>query len=161
MTKEETIKAIRNKAIDMGLDLTSQIAYILATVEHETAGTFQPVREGLNASDDWRRRHLRYYPYYGRGYVQLTWKANYQTYGKKLGIDLVGHPDLALDPDNAAFILIDGFKTGAFTGKKLTDYVNENETDFFNARRCINGLDCAEKIAGLAMKYQAQLDAES
>ena len=148
MTKEETIKAIRNKCIDMDLDLTSQIGYVLGTVDWETAHTFQPVKEAYWNSENWRKSHLRYYPYYGRGYVQLTWKDNYRKYGEKLGIDLVGNPDLALDPDNAMFILIDGFKTGAFTGKKITDYINEDRTDFYNARRCINGLDRADEDSG-------------
>jgi predicted chitinase len=161
MTKEETIIAIRNQCIDLGLDLVDQIAYVLATVEHETAGTFQPVKEAYWKDEAWRQAHLRYYPYYGRGYVQLTWKANYQVYGRKLGLDLVAHPDLAMDPGNARFILIDGFKTGVFTGKKIADYINENDTDFINARRCINGLDCAQKIAALAAKYQEQIGKEA
>jgi len=162
MNKDETIKAIRNKCIDMGLDLQDQVAYVLATVEHETAGTFQPVREAYWESEDWRKAHLQsYYPYYGRGYVQLTWKYNYQAYGEKLAIDLEGNPDLALDATNAMFILIDGFKNGVFTGKKLTDYINDNGTDFINARRCINGLDCAEKIAALAENYQTEMGSET
>lgn len=160
MDREEVVKTIRNKCIDMGLDLTSQIAYVLATVEHETAGTFQPVKEAYWNSENWRRTHLRYYPYYGRGYVQLTWKDNYRKYGEKLGIDLVNNPDLALEPENSVFILVDGFKTGAFTGKKLTDFVNEDGTDFYNARTCINGHDKAETIASMAERYQERLEAE-
>jgi hypothetical protein len=160
MDKEETKKAIRNKCIDMGLDLTSQIAYVLATVDWETGHTFQPVKEAFWCSEEWRKDHLRYYPYYGRGYVQLTWKDNYRKYGEKLDIDLVDNPDLALEPETAMFVLIDGFKTGAFTGKKLADFVNEDETDYYNARTCINGHDKAETIAAMAERYQEQLESE-
>ncbi len=39
--------------------------------------------------------------YKGRGFIQLTGKDNYRTYGKKLGIDLVNNPELAADPDTA------------------------------------------------------------
>lgn len=46
-----------------------------------------------------------YAPYYGRGYIQLTWRANYQTYGDLLGVDLVDNPDLACEPAHAARIL--------------------------------------------------------
>lgn len=42
------------------------------------------------------------YLYRGRGMIQLTGKANYEKYGKMLGIDLVSNPDLANDPDIAA-----------------------------------------------------------
>lgn len=57
---------------------------------------------------------------------------------------MVNEPDLALNPEYSLFILIDEFKYGEFTGKKITDYINESKTDFYNARKCINGLDQAE-----------------
>ncbi len=34
----------------------------------------------------------------GRGFVQITGRKNYQLYTNLLGIDFVGHPDLAADP---------------------------------------------------------------
>jgi hypothetical protein len=40
--------------------------------------------------------------YKGRGYIQITGRANYQTYGDALGVGLVDNPDLALRPDIAA-----------------------------------------------------------
>lgn len=153
-SREGVIAAIKAECQKQGLSLPAQIAYVLATTEWETAHTFQPVREAFWKDEDWRRRHLsRYYPYYGRGYVQLTWEANYRKYAKILGIDLVGEPDLALEPRTALYILVHGFKTGAFTGKKLSDYINEGKTDFYNARRCINRLDRADEIAALAEKF--------
>ena len=66
---------------------------------------------------------------------------------------LVKQPDLALDPQTSLFVLVHGFKTGSFTGRDLARYINAHETDFINARRCINGLDQADHIAGLAKKY--------
>jgi Chitinase class I len=41
----------------------------------------------------------------GRGYIQITGRLNYTNYGKAIGVDLVGNPDLALDPAIAAEIL--------------------------------------------------------
>ena len=41
---------------------------------------------------------LLYNGYYGRGPIQLTWERNYAKYGDLLGVDLVGDPDLLLDP---------------------------------------------------------------
>jgi len=140
-----------------GLPLTTQKAYVLATVEWETRGTFEPVREAPSKSEEWRRQNLRYWPYYGRGYIQLTWKANYEKYGKILGLDLVNDPDLALDPEVARFILVHGFKNGTFTGRRLEEFVNPSKTDFINARRCVNALNRAKTIAQLARKWLTRL----
>jgi predicted chitinase len=159
-TKEATIAAIKSECASQGLGLKAQIAYVLATVDHETAHTFKPVREAywLNDPDAYlKAHHPDYYPYYGRGYVQLTWENNYRKYGQLVKRDLVGNPDLALDPQVALFVLVHGFKTGAFTGHKLADHVNAGKMDFLNARRCINGVDKQHEIAAIATKYLAQL----
>jgi predicted chitinase len=42
--------------------------------------------------------------YRGRGFIQLTGKDNYTQASKDLGIDLVGNPELAQDPETAAKI---------------------------------------------------------
>ena len=152
-TKEGTMEAIKSECSAQGIGLKTQMAYVLATVEWETNKTFKPVKEAYWLSEDWRREHLRYYPYYGRGFVQLTWKNNYATYGQLLGVDLVNDPDLAMNNDIALFVLVHGFKTGAFTGRKISNYISEGATDFVNARRCINGIDHAHDIAQLAEKY--------
>ena len=152
-TKEGTIAAIRDECQAHEIGLNTQIAYVLATVQWETAQTFKPVREAFWRDEEWRRNNFRYYPYYGRGYVQLTWDTNYRKYGQILGIDLVGDPDRAMDPDVALFILVHGFKTGAFTGRKITDYIHAGGADFINARRCINGRDHAHDIARLAENF--------
>lgn len=152
-----TIKAIIAEAKEAGILLNTQIAYILATVDHECS--FKPVREAhylykdFERAEAWRKKNLHYYPFYGRGFVQLTWLNNYKYYSRLLGIDLVNNPDLAMNPDIAVFILVHGFKNGTFTGAKITDYINPAKTDFRNARRCINGTDRADKIAAMANKY--------
>jgi predicted chitinase len=155
-TKAGTIAAIREECVIQGLTLKPQIAYVLATTEHETGGTFKPVTEAywLKDADAYLKiHHPDYYPYYGRGFCQLTWDYNYKKYGLLLGIDLLTHPEKALEPKNALFILVHGLKNGGFSGKRLPDYVNATKTDFINARRCVNGTDKAEHIAELAKKY--------
>jgi hypothetical protein len=92
--------------------------------------------------------------YYGRGFVQLTWADNYRNMGKRLGVDLYRNPDLALDRKIAARILIVGMVEGIFTGKKLSDYLNDRVTDYRNARRIINLLDRADEFARLAELYE-------
>lgn len=129
------------------------LAYMLATTYHETNATMQPVREAYWLSEDWRRRNLRYYPWYGRGYVQLTWEENYRKMGRLLGVDLLGNLDLAMDPHIAAAIMFEGMLMaesgfGDFTGKCLEMYFNDTTDDPVGARRIINGTDKAELIAG-------------
>jgi len=88
-----------------------------------------------------------YYPYIGRGYVQLTWEENYLRAGEKVEEDLVSFPDMALEPDIAAAVMFDGMEEGWFTGVSLLDYFNDTTDDPVNARRIINGTDRASEIA--------------
>ncbi len=128
------------------------LAYILATVEHETARSFAPVEE-------WGCGRGKAYGlvYYGRGYCQLTWEVNYERFGKLLGIDLVGHPERALDPGVAATILFRGMIEGLYTGRKLGDYIAGARCDYIDARRIVNGTDRAAHIADLARGYSLAL----
>ena len=86
----------------------------------------------------------------------LAW---YAKLGELLGIAdaLVKSPLLALDPGIAYRIMSVGMRRGAFTGRKLSHYINAQGCDYINARRIINGTDCAEKIAGYAAVFEAIL----
>jgi hypothetical protein len=139
--------------------LRNQLAYVLATAEWETNKTFLPVKEAyyIKNAEAWRKKNLRYYPWYGRGFVQLTWKDNYIKAGEKLGIDLTTDPDKVMEPDISALILVRGMKEGWFTGKKLNEYITLSSSDFVNARRIVNGIDKAKEIAQIAKKYDNEL----
>jgi putative chitinase len=135
------------------------IAYQLATTYHETGHTFQPIAE-------FGKGRGRPYgvpdpatgqTYYGRGDVQLTWKGNYELFGQKLGLDLVNQPDLAMQPDTAYQIMSLGMYQGLFTGRKLSDYINDAKKDYVNARRIINGTDRAQMIADYATSFEQVL----
>lgn len=145
--------------------LRNQLAYILSTAYHESAHTMKPVRETLATSDKqaiarldsaWSKGQLKWVktPYwrdgwFGRGYVQITHKANYD----KMGVT----KSEMLERGPATRVLIDGMLTGAFTGKKLSDYITLKKSDFVNARRIVNGTDKAALIAGYAKEYDAAL----
>jgi predicted chitinase len=154
------------------------LAYMLATVFHETATAMQPVRETLAASDDaaiaildsaFRKGRLSQVrePYWrldatgrswlGRGLVQLTFRDNYVRLGAAIGMDLAADPALAMRMDVAVRILITGMGRGLFTGHKLGDYFHGTTTDWLHARKIINGLDRAEKIAGHARAFYTAL----
>lgn len=151
------INLIVKEANDRGV-LRNQLAYILATTKHETNNTFEPVVEAYWLSENWRRMNLRYYPWHGRGFVQLTWEYNYKKASEKLGVDLISDPDKALDPKVSAEILVLGMIEGWFTGKKLSDYITLSHSDFLNARRIINGRDKKELIAKYAREYDYILE---
>jgi hypothetical protein len=124
------------------------LAYMLATVFKECATRMWPTTE--YGSDSYLQGK-EYWPYIGRGFVQLTWEDNYDKASAALGLiddrDLVAHPEIALDSLIATRIMFRGMAEGWFTGKKLGEYFNDTEDDPINARRIINGTDCAEEIA--------------
>lgn len=51
------------------------------------------------------------FKYRGRGNIQLTGKAQYADMGRKLGIDLVNNPELAMDPKYSAQIAVQHWKS--------------------------------------------------
>lgn len=130
--------------------LTDQrwLAYMLATAWHETAQTMQPVTE---YGGEAYLRSKSYWPFIGRGYVQLTWRSNYEKYG------IADMPEKALEPDLAAFVMLDGMTKGLFTGRKLADYFSERRDDPVQARKIINGLDRADQVAGYYHQFLTML----
>jgi hypothetical protein len=141
----------------------SWCAYGLATSWHETAAQMQPVKEAYWLSEDWRKTHLRYYPWYGRGFCQLTWEANYKRADDELDLGgvLIANPDAALDPTIAARVITRGMEAGWFTKHKLADHLPMTGQAGFDAyseaRRIINGTDKAAVIAKEAQQFEAAL----
>ncbi|HXG86081.1 MAG TPA: glycoside hydrolase family 19 protein [Pyrinomonadaceae bacterium] len=133
------------------------VAYILATIKHEAADTFQPIKEYRSRlGSKGRVNQDRYWltGYYGRGFVQITWRKNYEKLGKAIGADLVTNPNLALQPEIAFEILVAGVGKGLFTGKEISDYISSRKCDYLNARRVVNGTDKAALIAGYAQNFE-------
>lgn len=169
---QETVKGI-DAILDVWEEQTRltdlrHLAYMLATVRGECGYRMLPVREGFSSTDEIARAYVarkgyKYaavvngHVYYGRGLVQLTWDFNYRAMSDILGIDLYNNPDLALQPDIAAAIMFEGMRRGTFTGKKLSDYLNDVVTDWVEARRIINGLDRAHEFADWGEKFHAAL----
>jgi hypothetical protein len=86
----------------VGAGSRASLAAACATIGVETGIRFAPIHE-YGTVNDWAG-YSGGFEYAGRGYIQLTHDYNYQAAGEALGIDLVGNPDLALDPDIAADI---------------------------------------------------------
>lgn len=146
----------------------SHCAYALATAYHETARTMQPVREAYWLSEAWRKANLRYWPWHGRGYVQITWDYNYRkadAEAAEAGLihpgALLANPDLAMRLDLAAFIMRRGMVEGWFVrGRTLARYLPARlgtPQQFTAARRIINGTDKAASITVYAGQFQDAL----
>lgn len=141
------------------------VAYGLATAFWETNKTMEPVREAYWLSEEWRRKNLRYYPWYGRGLVQSTWEKNYQRSDDALGLGgaLMKNPDLLLTLEVAVPTMVRGMEEGWFTGKKLADTlprtVSATLDQFKASRPIINGRDKDDEIAAIAVKFQDALQA--
>jgi hypothetical protein len=146
-TRDDLAKAVARESATQGITLRDQVCYIMATIQHETANTFKPIAE-------YGGKRRSYAPYYGRGYVQLTHKFNYEKYKVKLGINFVEFPDKVMEPATSLFIIVDGMKNGVFTGKKLNDFITPSRTDFVGARWIVNGTDKANLIAGYAKTWK-------
>lgn len=155
-------------------------AYALATAYHETAHTMQPVKE-IGGEDYFRRMYdvsgkrpevaARLgntqigdgAKYAGRGYVQLTGRANYDRARREIGQPLIDRPDLAMNDAVAASVMVKGMSEGWFTGRSLKTYLPSQAPgargQFIEARRIINGTDRAQDIAGYALEFQEALKA--
>ena len=70
------------------------LAYILATVWHETAKTMLPIEEYGKGKGKAYSRLENGISYYGRGHVQVTWLVNYSalTRSNKSGWDFMKKP---------------------------------------------------------------------
>lgn len=135
-------------------------AYALATIAHETAWTFHPIKEyRAKAGTAGRRNQDRYWlsGYYGRGYVQITWEANYRKLGNKIGVNLVANPNKALEPIIAFKIITFGMHEGLFTGKRLGHYISGTKTNYVGARAIVNPGDKANTIANYAKQIERVL----
>jgi len=150
------------------------IAYMLATTKLETGNTYLATAdEGVLANG--AKVRLSYFNKYapgtrlgkklgntekgdgylfrGRGYVQLTGRHLYTALGTVLGYGLAANPDLAFRPIIAYNVISYGMRNGTFTGVGRNRFINDQTTDYLNARKIINSLNQAPKIEGYAKKF--------
>ena len=133
-------------------DNLRHLAYPLATTAHETGFTMQPIEEyGKGQGMKYGTKDPETgQTYYGRGYVQLTWRDNYARADKELGFSgdssCEWHAERALDPYTAAEVMFQGMQEGWFRsddkGKQTLDRYFDLETgadDSYGAREIING----------------------
>lgn len=177
---EERLPYVLAAARDAHVTSPPQLAYMLATAEHES-GMGSNMDEDYNGHDPGTYFEHKYGPgaspakrlgnthkgdgakYFGRGFVQLTGRRNYTMWTERLKnegflldgkeVDLVNHAELAMRPELAAKIMAEGMRDGTFTGRRLGKDINDKHVDFHSARRVINGTDRADRIAARAEEF--------
>jgi predicted chitinase len=138
---------VREALREAMLESPRMVAFALATIAAETAG-FVPLREMQSIWNTDRKPFDTYegrkdlgnvqpgdgarFP--GRGFVQLTGRANYRTYGQRIYQPLEDEPDLANEPKIAAQILAMFIADRA---EKIDTALRAS--DFASARRAVNG----------------------
>lgn len=163
LTRDRSVEMIVRTCIDNGITDHRQIAYVLATAQHES-------RDFAAPEEDWGRKQavdLRYFggeEYFGRGFAHLTHVNNYERLGEALGMgrELVEHPERAAQADIATKVLVVGMRDGMF-GARLSDHVNANHADYRQARASVNGGELnngspyPDAIAARATEWESQV----
>src|SRR3990172_1240118 len=132
------------------------LAYILASVYHETGGLMIPVREGFADTDAGARAHVE--RLYGRGRVQNTWEENYIKLERRFKRPFHSQPDLLLDSKIDAEVSIVGHIEGIWrSGHKLSRYFNTRQDNWVGARLIVNPDSNGRLIAGYAKLFYAAI----
>ena len=166
-TFEQSLRQVlKNAEKDKRITSLSDLAYLLATAEVESNYSLQRWesdylcgKQGIPYQDKPCQKALDYYkstqgnkqnyynlgtdnrglPYFGRGLIQLTGKSNYETYGKKIGVDLVSNPEKALKKDISYDVAVEYMTTkrGGYGNKSTFDLAKEG--NFTSARKSVKG----------------------
>src|SRR5918999_3412772 len=133
--------AFQAACLQHGLTDRASVIAIVATIATEVA-SFEPINEfggeQYFAKHYENRRDLgNTQPgdggrFHGRGFIQLTGRSNYRSYGQKLGLPLENQPELALEPEVAARLL-----ASYFADRKIADAARSG--DWQLVRRKVNG----------------------
>jgi predicted chitinase len=151
---------------DKRITSLSDLAYLLATAEVESNYSLQrweadylcgkqgyayqdkPCQKALDYYKSTQGNKQNYYnlgtdkrglPYFGRGLIQLTGKSNYDTFGKKVGLDLLNNPEKALQKDISYDVAVAYMTTkrGGYENKSTFDLAKEG--NFSSARKSVKG----------------------
>ncbi len=130
----------------------------------------------MKESDSRDGSYLRgkaYYPYFGRGLIQLTWAANYKKYGEFRGFrkteispatyhEVGWNPDTLLASSNSNYNAANcansgGYYVAGYDGmiKKMDQGISVD--DSIAVCRCVNGNVAVENINGLDGRLQSLL----
>ena len=156
---------------DSNITSVSDLAYLLATAKAESDYSLQrwesdyackstgipyvdkPCQSALNYYKSTKGSKQNYYnlgvdskglPYFGKGLIQLTGKANYKKYGDLINVDLVSNSEKALEPKNSykiASIFLSNKRGGIYkkNGQNQNGFDLAKLGDLTLARKFVNG----------------------
>jgi len=113
------------------------LAHFMAQIAHET-GSFRYMEEIASGADYEGRKDLGNVVagdgkrYKGRGPLQLTGRANYKRYSRKIGIDIEGSPELVARPDIGLLVALHFWRANGLNDLARAD-------DIRSITRRING----------------------
>lgn len=122
---------------DYEINTELRIKHFLGQASHETDG-FATLTEYASGRAYEGRKDLGNtqkgdgIKFKGRGIFQLTGRANYKLFGDKLGVDLIGNPDLAATPQYAVLTACE-----YWNNRKLSTYADQDDLKAITKR--ING----------------------
>ena len=158
---------IANALRDDRLEAPLIVAYALGTIAAESAG-FVPVSEGVskyntrvtpfdlyeNRASLGNTRAGDGPKFKGRGFIQLTGRANYARVSDRLGVDLLANPEQANEPRIAARIL------AMFIADREPRILNALQArDYAAARKVVNG--GAHGLNRFTSAFKASLEASN
>jgi len=154
---------IQAACLENGMTDRPSVIAVLATVGTEVAA-FEPINE-YGDTDYFTRNYEGRADlgntrpgdgarYHGRGFIQITGRSNYRSYGQKLDVPLEDEPELALDPEIATRIL----------GRYFRDHgiaKAARNGDWESVRRKVNGgLNGWDRFISLVERLEKATDAK-
>ena len=149
---DEVARHLSDAMREANITTPRQQAAFVAQLAHESGGFRYMEEIASGAAYEGRRDLGNTQPgdgrrFKGRGYIQVTGRANYTAAGRALGLDLVNNPELASCPENAARI-------AAWFWNSRGLNATAERGDFVGVTRRING-----GTNGLASRQQYYADA--
>ncbi|MEX0598386.1 MAG: glycoside hydrolase family 19 protein [Candidatus Paceibacterota bacterium] len=134
---KDVVFYLNKHLLGYGVTTPLRISHFLAQAAHESAN-FRTLEEYASGAAYEGRKNLGNTQkgdgkrFKGRGIFQLTGRANYKTYGEKLGIDLISNPDLAKTPEVSVLTALEYWKS-----KNLN--LHADNDDVLKITKLING----------------------
>ena len=128
---------LRATLAEYEIDTPLRIAHFVAQVAHESAGCCTTEEFASGAAYEGRLDLGNTEPgdgrrFKGRGLIQLTGRANYKTFGERMGLDLISNPETAAEPELSLRIACEYWKD-----RKINRWADQD--NLVRVTRAING----------------------
>jgi predicted chitinase len=160
---------LERQADAAGITDPNERAAFMAQMHHESMGFWAMEERGSGGQYEGRKDLGNTNPgdgerFKGRGFTQLTGRSNYRDMGQRLGLDLESNPELAADPEIAARIATEFWKTRSrasrFGGGRISDLARAGDID--GVTQGINGgMNHADRRRELYRQYLAETGVSS